>query len=222
VTPAYSAAFPDTQIRQAAQVVAAGELSFSFPAAFLFDVDPEFPGDGEWDCPVVNFGRDGAVQSALDSRWGTPTVLRVEPTAAPAWVGMFAAGGLGRLRVVVSCPSPTHVAVIADGLAYVVDVEQPQAGALIASDQVQQVVAMPEPPLLLFVRFSEIDALGPDGIEWSSPRLCIDELAVVAVSSDSVTCTGYNLGGSSTITVDPATGEQTAGTTMHDLGWPGR
>jgi hypothetical protein len=99
-------------------------------------------------------------------------VLRVEPADGSACLGMFAAGGLGRLRAVVRCPSPKAVAVIVDALVYVVDVEQPQAGALIARDQLQQVVAMPEPPLLLFVRFSEIEALGPTGIAWCPPNGC--------------------------------------------------
>jgi hypothetical protein len=136
-------------------------------------------------------------------------VLRVEPADGSACLGLFAAGGLGRLRAIVKCPSPKAVAVIVDALVYVVDVEQPHAGALIASDQLQQVVAMPEPPLLLFVRFSEIEALGPTGIAWSSLRLCQDDLAVVAFPSDSFACTCHNagVGGSRRITVDPASGE---------------
>jgi hypothetical protein len=194
---------------------------FSFPTAFSFEIDPEFPGNGEWDCPVFNYGRDGRVEPTLESRWGTPMVLRVSPDAAAPWVGMFAAGGLGGVRAVIGCPSPTSICVLADGLAYVVNVEQPQVGAHIVSDQVTQAVAMPEPPLVLFVRFSDIAALGLTGIAWSSKRLCVDDLRVVGVSADRITCTCDNLGGSPTIAVEPTTGEQTAGTTMRDLGWPG-
>jgi len=51
--------------------------------------------------------------------------------------------------------------------------------------------------------------------------LSVDDLAVVTVSSRSIICTGYNLGGSQAITVDPASGEQSSGTAMRDLGWPG-
>jgi hypothetical protein len=193
---------------------------FSFPTAFAVEVDPEFPGNGEWDCPVFNYGRDGRIEPAIESRWGTPMVLRVSPDASLPWVGMFASGGLGGVRATIGCPSPSTICVLADGLAYVVNVEQPDAGADIASDQVMQVVPIPDPPLVLFVRSSDIVALGPAGVAWSSKRLCVDDLRVVAVSADHITCTCDNLGGSPTITVDPVTGEQAAGTTMRDLGWP--
>jgi hypothetical protein len=80
---------------------------------------------------------------------------------------------------------------------------------------------MPEPPLLLFVGFSEIQALGPGGIAWSSRRLCLDHLRVIRVTAETIECTCENLGGSCTIEVDPRTGYQIAGTTMRDLGWHG-
>jgi hypothetical protein len=199
-----------------------GDLdAVAFATSYSVEVDPEFPGSGDWDCAVFNFGRDGGIEPTLESRWGTPTVVRVEPDAAAPWVGMFPAGGLGGVRDVLGCPAPTNVVVVADGLGFLVDVERPEDGAQIVSNQVWQVVAMPEPPLLLFVGFSEIHALGTRGIAWSSRRLCLDELRVIRVTAETIECTCENLGGSSTIEVDPRTGHQIAGTTMRDLGWPG-
>ena len=85
----------------------------------------------------------------------------------------------------------------------------------------QQVVAVEEPRILLFVRFSEIDALGGTGLAWPSRRLCVDELHVRRVTSDAIKCTGWSAGGESEITVDPRTGQQVAGARLRDLGWPG-
>jgi hypothetical protein len=79
---------------------------FSFAPAYSFDLDPEFPGSGEWDCRVFNYGRDGKITPELESRWGTPIVVRVEPTTEAEWVGMFASGGLGGVRTTSPCPSP--------------------------------------------------------------------------------------------------------------------
>jgi hypothetical protein len=196
-------------------------FDFVFPAAYTFALDPEFPGNGHWDCKVLFFGRDGHVEPSAESRWGTPLVIRVQPDQAAPWVGMFAAGGLGGARQVLPSPSPTSIAVLADGLAYVVDVEHPNRGAVIASNQVQQVVPVEDPPLLLFVGFAEIDALGTKGIAWSSQRLVVDDLRVVRVTPDEIDCTGENFGGTPAITLDTRTGEQIGGTTMRDLGWPG-
>ncbi len=198
------------------------ESFFSFGSAFAWEVDPEFPGNGEWDCPVFAFHRDGTITSQFDSRWGTPLVVRVEPSGASPWVGMFPSGGLGGVRMVTACPSPTRLCLIADGLAYVVDVGDPGLGASIASDQVTQVVAMPDPPLLLFARFSDVVALGVDGVAWRSEHVFVDDISITRASAAAIVCAGENFGGSPTVSLDPATGEQVSGTTMQDLGWPGR
>jgi hypothetical protein len=63
-----------------------------FEPAFAVDIEPEFPGDGEWHCPVVGFDRDGGVMPEFDSRCGTPFVVRMRPWLANAWIAMFAAG----------------------------------------------------------------------------------------------------------------------------------
>jgi hypothetical protein len=195
----------------------------SFPAqsAFSFEIDPEFPGSGDWGMPVFRFSQQGRIEEDQESVWGTPFVVRVEPRGAPAWVGMFGSGGGGGLRGAYQCPTPTDLAVIVDGLPYVVDVRQAELSVRTAPVHVVQVVVVPEPPLLLLVGFTNMVALGSDGIAWSSRRLCVDDLRVIGISPSGIVCSCDNLGGSATITVDPTTGEQTEGTTMGDLGWPG-
>src|SRR5687767_1511778 len=95
----------------------------AFESAFTVEIDPEFPGDGDWKCRVVGFDRDGIAMHEFDSRWGTPFIIRVEPEQGDPWVAMFAAGGLGTLRGAFATPSPTSLVVVADGLAYLIDVE---------------------------------------------------------------------------------------------------
>jgi hypothetical protein len=193
--------------------------TFHFAPDYDVEVNPEFPGDGHWAHPVYGFGRDGTVMEDFDSRWGTPTVVQVIPTGSSAWVGMFAAGGLGRLREVYACPAPQFMCTVVDGLAYLTDVSFP-TGTTIAHDQVTQVVAVGGRPLLLFVSFDDIVAIGAAaGIAWRTPRLVVDGLRVVTASADGIVCTGDNLGGTETIELDPATGAQTAGTRM-DSFWP--
>ena len=69
-----------------------------FESAFAVEVDPEFPAAGDWGCEVIGFDRDGNAVGDFVSRWGAPLVARIEPAAGPAWVAMFAAGGLGSFR----------------------------------------------------------------------------------------------------------------------------
>lgn len=191
-----------------------------FEPAYHVSIEPEFPGDGDWGCPVISYGRDGEPLAEFESRWGTPTVVEVTPAGGDPWVGMFAADGLGGVCGVFACPSPEQLCVATDGLAYLVNVKRPTDGAEIVHDQVGQIVAVERLPLLLLVRFIDIVALGPDGIAWKTPRLAVDDLRVQRATADGIECTCDNLEGStSTLTLDPRTGEQTSGTRL-DSFWP--
>jgi hypothetical protein len=109
--------------------------------------------------------------------------------------------------------------VLVDGVAYLVDTASPSAGAVIAHDQVWQVVGMDQPALLLLVRSIDIVAVGVEGITWRTPRLAVDDLRVERSSTAGFVCTCDNLGGTLTIELDPTTGTQTAGTRL-DSFWP--
>lgn len=185
----------------------------------LYDVlaDPEFPGDGDWGCPMFAFDRDGRIADNAGSRWGPPTVVDVRPEAGERWVGSFAAGGLGGVSGVFATPAPAQLCVVVDGLAYVVSVHDPASGAVIVHDQVWQVEFIEEPARLLLVRFIDIVALGEEGVAWRTPRVAVDGLRVVHAGLAGIECTCDNMVGTETITLDPFTGEQVEGTR---LDWP--
>ena len=192
---------------------------FHFSAAYDVIIDPEFPGDGDWRCPVIGFGRDGRPQEDFDSRWGAPTVVEVIPIDGERWVAQFAAGGLGGVSDVYATPAPDRLCVVADGLAYLVDVDAADGAAQVVHDQVWQIEAVTEPSLLLLVRFIDIVAIGAEGVAWRTPRLAVDDLRVVNTSGGIIECSLDNLGGSSTISIDAATGRQVDGTRL-DSFWP--
>ena len=190
-----------------------------FEPAFTVEIDPEFPGDGDWKCRVVGFDRDGAAMEEFDSRWGTPFVIRIEPEDGEPWVAMFAAGDLGSLRGAYATPNSGALVVVADGFAYLVDVEGPTGSARTVHDQIHEVVSISEPPLLLLVRFIDLVAIGHEGVTWATPRLCVDDLQVVRADRNGIVCSCDNLGGTATITLDPNTGDQIDGTPLNSF-WP--
>lgn len=193
--------------------------TFGFPVAYQVEVEPEFPGSGAWGCPLFGFGRTGGLVDGFESRWGTPMVLAFGDGQDRHWVGTFAAGGLGGIRGVFACPSPTACCVVVDGPAYAVEAFVPEAGAQIVHDQVIRVVPVAGLPLLLLVRFIDMVALGPDGIAWSTSRMVVDDLRVERASADAIVCSGDHLEGTAHIELDPETGRQTAGTRL-DTFWP--
>jgi hypothetical protein len=130
---------------------------------------------------------------------------------------MFAAGGLGQLTGVFGCPGRDHLCVVADGIAYLIDVRQPEAGALIAQNMVWQVETVPDANLLLLVSPWDIVAIGLEGVAWRTRRLAVEDLRIEQGDAKSIVCSLDNLGGTSTIQLDPRTGEQISATR---LDWP--
>lgn len=171
------------------------------------EVNPEFPPDGEWRCPVFEFNHDGGLDGGFTSRWGA-TVVRVAATTE--WVGLFPASGPGGVDDVFATPDPGRLCVVAEGLAYLVRVAAPAEGAVVAQVGVQQVVSV-EDRLLLLVSESDIVALGADGVAWRSPRLAWSGLSVVRAGAEAVHCTGYRGEQPCEVVVDPATGGLVAG-----------
>jgi hypothetical protein len=180
---------------------------FDFRPAYEIEVDPEFPGDGDWHAPAFFFDRDNAVShSHVDSRWGAPLVIRAT-VAQEHWVGTFTAG-IDGVRGVFATPDPRRVCCVVAGLAYVVNVKDPGAGAELAHWQTVSVTPVTGGSTLLLVGFVDITALGQRGIEWRSERLVLDDLRVLQVSADEIVCSGTIPGHDAPrITLDPATGQ---------------
>jgi hypothetical protein len=179
---------------------------FDFGPAYEIEVDPEFPGDGDWHAPAFFFDRDNAVSQSLgDSRWGAPLVIRAG-LDRERWVGTFTAG-IDGVRGVFATPDPSRVCCVVAGLAYV-DVSDPGAGAELAHWQTMTVTPVTGRNTLLLVGFVDMTALGQRGIEWRSERLVLDDLRVLQASADEIVCSGTITGHDAPrITLDPATGQ---------------
>lgn len=181
--------------------------TFSFPRAYEVTLEPESPGNGEWGARCFCFGRAGRhiEEFEFESRWGTPLIARMTPRSSAEWVGMFAAGGLGVVRGVYACPSPTDVCVIVDGLAFHLNVSSPEVPATIACDAV--VAAVPvDDALLLLATDTDLVAIGRGGVAWKAPHLVRDSLRVLRANREVVVVSGDVGDRMATITLTSATG----------------
>ena len=189
-------------------------LSFepwNFNPAYSIAPEPEFPASGTWSNPLLCFDRSGALVPDPVTRWGSPLTIGVHPVSAPPWVGSYAAGGFGGISVLSASVSPRHLVAVADGLAYVTDVESPGDGAHVACDMVREVAPV-ETQLLLLVTPIDIVALGPEGLAWRTERLVVDDLRVESASGDRIVCSGDLPDvDRPKIVLDPQTGTQTHG-----------
>jgi hypothetical protein len=182
----------------------------TFAAAYEVEPEPEFPGDGEWGCPVYGYAADGVVSSDFESRWGAPTVLRVTTQSGTESVLMFAAGGLGGESGIFACPAPEDLCVVAAGQAYLVDTRMPEGDAVVLRSDTQEVVPLPHEGLLLLSGFQNIVAVGINGVVWRSPRLAHDGLHVDYARAGRIFCHAEDMSGWFELEVDAATGNRLA------------
>ena len=172
---------------------------FNFVSSFDVEVDPEFPATGSWAHTVHAFNRDGDLVDEFASNWGAPRALVVHPSASDSWVGLFPNGGLNGVSGVFAMPGPSSLCVSIGGLAFVLNADHPEDGALVASAYALQVVSSVAPALLLVSTFTELTAFDGDGIAWRSPRLALDDLRILSVDGNTIRCTGTRDSGSSVL-----------------------
>jgi hypothetical protein len=178
-----------------------------FAAVYEVETQPEFPGNGDWGCPVYGYAAEGSVAADFESRWGAPTVLRVISASGAESILMFGAGGLGGASAVSACPNPDHLCVVVAGLAYLVDTDEPERGAVIIRSDTQEIVPLPDESLLLLPGFQDIAAVGVNGVAWRSPRLVLDRLAVDHGHAGRIFGHGEGMSGWVDFEIDAATGQ---------------
>lgn len=192
-----------------------------FTPAYTCEVDPEFPGTGDWGCPHYGFDRNGPTTEPFRSRCGTPLIVWFHPAGQGPWVGSFEAGGMHALTGVFACPNPNGALIVCDGQPYLVDVTAPVRSTTIDLDPVTQVRRAGDLNLVVLATDLDLTAIGPDGRAWSSERLCLDGLRILDATADGIRCAGEVLGGVEELIVDPDDGQVRSGPRFLDR-WPGR
>ena len=164
---------------------------FGFSHTYSIEVDPAFPGDGEWNCSTVGLNADGAPIEFLDSRWGVPFVLRVTPQDGEDWVLSISGGnGLTNLRGIYATPQPEEFLAVVDGAALLVRADE-SASARSLGPMVTQIFGVDEPePVLLINRNVSATALDAGGVRWQTRRRCWDDLTIERVVGEEVHCSG--------------------------------
>jgi hypothetical protein len=194
--------------------------TLGFSPAYSCQVDPELPGNGNWDCPVHGFSRDGSRASEpFRSRWGTPIIVRFTLADTSTWIGMFEAGP-GGLDGAFACPGPLTALIACDGQAYLIEVTTPGRTTAIRPAPVTQASGA-GPDLIVLASFSELTAIGPHGPAWVSERLCLDRLTIRTASAESIECTGDFIEDVQHFKVDARTGTLQEGPRFLDT-WPGQ
>jgi hypothetical protein len=99
-------------------------------------------------------------------------VIRFLPQSGEPWVGNFQPGSSGP-DTVLEHPEGRHLIAVSKGKGYVVD---PEAGALVArlGGDLEHVIPIPSLGTIVFSDGIRFQAIGADGVRWTSPRVSWD------------------------------------------------
>ena len=188
--------------------------TLGFAPAYACELDPEFPGTGDWGCPQYTFHRDGPTTGPFRSRGGAPLFVRVDVEPAGRWVGAFESGGdWYDLTSVFACPHPTQALVVCGGQPYLVEVAAPAQSTALDLAWVVQVERVHGLDLLVLVTDTSMAAISPAGQQWQSEQLCASHLRVLAATEHGIRCcaVAYSVYDWEEFVVDPRTGQRRPG-----------
>jgi hypothetical protein len=162
-----------------------------FPHNYSVEVDPEFPGDGEWNCDTIGITANGLPTEFLNSQWGTPLVLRIIPNMGDEWVLSVSGGnGLTRVRGIFATPRPDEFLAVVDGAGLVVRVDDPTSTHSLGLMVTQVFGATTPEPVLLVSEAVLVVAMDSGGIRWRTSRQCWDDLTIERIEGNEVYCSG--------------------------------
>jgi hypothetical protein len=141
-----------------------------------------------FDVPVFHIPRPEG-RPEHDGLW-----LKFRAASGKTWVGVFAFGYTSppAFSRILSSPDRDQAYVIASGKGFLVTSGAPEEWKEIPILPVLEVRSIPEHKMPVFGDFTRLVAYGSSGLVWRSPRVCWDELKIVAITLDTIEGTGHD------------------------------
>jgi hypothetical protein len=125
------------------------EIDLALPRSYEVEEVREFPGTGKFSVPLIYIPPPKA-RPEHDGLW-----LKVT-ASGKTWIGIFASGHFTDRSRVVNTFDSEHFCVIAQGAAYLVTADRPEASEQIPLMPVLDVRSLPEHQLLIFSDFTRL------------------------------------------------------------------
>ncbi|WP_374368853.1 hypothetical protein [Dongia sp.] len=144
-----------------------------------FEILPGFPTTGPLPQAIGN-----------GESWGGHSegfVVRFYPSSGAPWVGNFKpwASGAYLWHGVAEHPDGQHLIVVARGMAYLVDPENPESAKYVDAN-IQHVISLPELGAVLISDGLSFTAIRKDGVWWESDRISWDEFRNIRIENETL------------------------------------
>ena len=164
--------------------------TFGFATNYTVDLNPEQPGVGWGDRARVRVraGVNEAVVAVVTPHGGEPWLAIDGATAATT-------------PLLCATPNPDLLCFYPGSNEFggvLVDVTNATPNAEF-NDNMRMAYGSPEFGLLLLVSFTDMLAVGAEGVIWESDRLAYDDLQVLTISAEGILCEGFLAGSSRSV-----------------------
>jgi hypothetical protein len=141
-----------------------------------------------------------------DQAVGAFAQVHVIPRHRDSWYGVFR-GEFGTLSGCFSCPNEDLLAVVANGVGYIVCAEDPSRWDRVKALPIVDVVAARDAGVLLFLDFTGIIAYGRSGVMWMRDDVSSDGIRVTKVDARVIEGVAWKMGSDVSFSLDLKTGE---------------
>jgi len=189
--------------------------TLGFSPIYRCQIDPEFPGAGDWGYAALEFAYPHSKQQTASSRspMSQPLIVRITADDGLGWVGTFGGWDEWGMRAAYACPHPEMLLIVAGGVGYLLNIRNPSAYVAIPALPIRDVQGTRGAAILIGADFTKLFAVDDSGLRWVSERLCLDQLKIITATAEEVAATG-SFGGSSSdqaITIDMNSGRKRSG-----------
>lgn len=179
-------------------LVAFRHETLGFVASYRVEIDPEIPTSGVWGVPAFEFGSHG----------NDAVKVLVEPQAGHAWIASFALDN--RLENgIFGAPGESQFVVLTGTAGYLFRADDPGSGSKLGMWPARAAFRPRGQKLLLIGSFTDVVAIDPAGIRWTTARLFLDALDFVDHPAGSIVVRGrpdFVPADSRELVLDPQTG----------------
>ena len=157
--------------------------------------------------PVYPSGDVEVLAFPEDSRPGSPfgMILHAKHENGE-WHGHLAKGGFGLTELFAI--SPRSIVAVVKGEGYYIPVYEADGWQAIPCTPILQAQLIPSLSLLVVASYTDLAAVGPEGVRWRTPRVSLDGITIKSASEELIVGIAKDVTDADVeFTVDPKTGE---------------
>jgi hypothetical protein len=131
-------------------------------------------------------------------------MLRISPAHSSSWIGIFQFDDFPLSALAVA--DETRFYVVSKGIGYLVTADAPEEYQLLRMFPIVGFYTVPDSSMVILHDFTDVYAMGPNGVIWHTGRLATDDVRITEVDAHHIKGTAFYHGAEVSFVIDVQTG----------------